>query len=167
MIILVSRIELPLSTKKVIGTVVHNTLDPGLNSQDSQLKKLLSLLYKGNLAFDVWYRMVKCYIWSILPYRVKIWTLKATSIYRIIAFEMWILVRQNPNDGVLKRTGIEGQLFYTIIIIIINQSTAEHRPFLISSTSFCFLKTAANWWRSSLYCTSSALLVCLYFAYPF
>lgn len=55
--------------------------------------KLRKFLTNRKLDFKLRYRMVKCYVWSVLLYEAEAWTLKAVSINRIEAFEMWTLRR--------------------------------------------------------------------------
>ncbi|XP_030753084.1 uncharacterized protein LOC115880093 [Sitophilus oryzae] len=56
-------------------------------------------------------RFVECYVWSVLLYGVESWTLKASAINRLEAFEMWIYRRilkipwtaKIRNEDVLRR----------------------------------------------------------------
>ncbi|VEN47725.1 unnamed protein product [Callosobruchus maculatus] len=85
--------------------------------------KLKKFLTDKNLNFSLRYRMVKCYVWSVLLYGMEAWTLKATTINKIEAFEMWILRRMLKipwvdhvtNEEVLPRAELtDRQLFDTI-----------------------------------------------------
>nr|CAH7732086.1 unnamed protein product [Callosobruchus chinensis] len=67
------------------------------------------------LNFKLRYRLVKCYVWSVLLYGAEAWTLKAAAINRIETFEMWTLRRMLKiswtehvkNDDVLRMAGLE------------------------------------------------------------
>ncbi|KAF6199446.1 hypothetical protein GE061_007472 [Apolygus lucorum] len=52
-----------------------------------------SILCRRDLSFALRWRVVKCYIWSILLYGVETWTLKVKDINRPEAFEMWLIRR--------------------------------------------------------------------------
>nr|CAH7756553.1 unnamed protein product [Callosobruchus chinensis] len=77
--------------------------------------KLKKILTNRNLHFKLRYRMVKCYVWSVLLYGAEAWTLKAAAINRIEAFEMWTLrwmlkiswTEHVRNDDVLRMAGLE------------------------------------------------------------
>nr|CAH7716415.1 unnamed protein product [Callosobruchus chinensis] len=55
--------------------------------------KLKKILTNRDLNFKLRYRMVECYVWSVLLYGAEAWTLKAAAINRIETFEMWTLRR--------------------------------------------------------------------------
>nr|CAH7739677.1 unnamed protein product [Callosobruchus chinensis] len=82
-----------------------------------RLKKFLT---NRNLNFKLRYRMVKCYVWSVLLYGAEAWTLKAATINRIEAFGMWTLRRMLEiswtehvrNDDVLRMAGLENQQLF-------------------------------------------------------
>ena len=68
--------------------------------------------------------MIKCYIWSELLYGAETWTLKAATINRLEAFEMWLHRRMlripwtamQTNEAVLNRSSAVRELFETIKI---------------------------------------------------
>lgn len=85
--------------------------------------KLRKFLVDRDLNFGLRYRMLKCYVWSVLLYGVEAWTLKANIINKIEAFEMWTLRRMLriswtehiSNEEVLRRAELEDrELFMTI-----------------------------------------------------
>nr|CAH7731963.1 unnamed protein product [Callosobruchus chinensis] len=81
----------------------------------STFLKLKKFLTNRNLNFKLRYRIVECYVWSVLLYGAEAWTLKAPAINRIEAFEMWTLRRMLKiswtdhvrNDDVLRMAGLE------------------------------------------------------------
>lgn len=114
---------------KYLGYMVNEGWDPDqeircrIEQSRTTFLKLEKFLKDKNLSFNLRYRMVKCYVWSILLYGVEAWTLKVTTINRIEAFEMWILRRMLRvswvdhvrNEEVLRRAGLaERELFETI-----------------------------------------------------
>lgn len=77
---------------------------------------------KNNLNLKLRQRMIKCYIWSILLYGAEIWTLKATTINRLEAFEIWLHTRMlripwvamQTNKAVLNRASAVRELLLTV-----------------------------------------------------
>lgn len=63
-------------------------------------------------------RMMKCYVWSVLLYNCENWTLKANTIKRLEAFEMWTYRRmlkipwttKTRNEDVIRRLGSTQEL---------------------------------------------------------
>ncbi|XP_072386768.1 putative uncharacterized transposon-derived protein F52C9.6 isoform X1 [Diabrotica undecimpunctata] len=117
-----------VKTFKYLGTTINDQSDPQqeiktrIQMARQAFVKFRPLLCNQNLHFEIRYRMVKCYIWSILLYGMETWTLKKTSINKLEAFEMWSLRRMMRipwvdrvrNDDVLKRAGVERELFKLI-----------------------------------------------------
>ncbi|CAG9832474.1 unnamed protein product [Diabrotica balteata] len=103
-----------VKTFKYLGTTINDQSDPQheiktrIQMARQAFVKFRPLLCNQNLNFEIRYRMVKCYIWSILLYGMETWTLKKTSTNKLEAFE---IVR---NDDVLKRAGVERELFELI-----------------------------------------------------
>lgn len=62
-----------------------------MRGTEEHFLRLRKLVTDGNLNWDLRYRMVKCYVCSVLLYGVETWTLKASIINKIEAFEIWIL----------------------------------------------------------------------------
>ena len=108
---------------KYLGSVVNDQWNPELEIRcrieqaRATFLKLKKFLTNRNLNFKLRYRMVKCYVWSVLLYGAEAWTLKAASINRIEAFEMWILKRMLKipwtehvrNEDVLRIAGLENR----------------------------------------------------------
>lgn len=114
---------------KYLGCMINEKFDPDqeircrIEQARATFLKLRKFLTDKNLNFSLRYRMVKCYIWSVLLYGVETWTLKASIINKIEAFEMWILRRMLRvswvdhvrNEEVLQRAGLaDRELFENI-----------------------------------------------------
>ena len=105
---------------KYLGCIVNDQWDPELEIRcrieqaRATFLKLRKFLTNQNLNFELKHRMNKCYVWSVLLYGAEAWTLKAASINRIEAFEMWILRRmlriswtdRVRNEDVLRMAGL-------------------------------------------------------------
>ncbi|XP_025995184.1 uncharacterized protein LOC113004855 [Solenopsis invicta] len=83
-------------------------------SQDN-FPKTRQFLTNHKLNFNLRYRMIKCYIWSVLLYEMKAWILKVTLINKLEAFKIWTLrrslriswVERTSNKNVIRRVGLE------------------------------------------------------------
>lgn len=105
---------------KYLGALVNEKWDPEVEIRSrieqarSAFVRMKALLCNKHLKFDIRYRAVKCYVWSVLLYGAETWTLKAASINRLEAFEMWCLrrmfriswVQRVRNTEVLRRAGL-------------------------------------------------------------
>lgn len=114
---------------KYLGCMVNETWDPDqeikcrIEQARSTFLRLRRFLTDRNLNFGLRYRMVKCYVWSVLLYGVEAWTLKVATINRIEAFEMWTLRRmlrvpwvdRVRNEDILRRAGLEERELFEII----------------------------------------------------
>lgn len=77
-----------------------------------------------DLSLELRIRMLKCYVLSILLYRVDVWTLKEADLKKIETFEMWwyrrILniswVDHVTNLEVLRRIGKDKKILKTVKI---------------------------------------------------
>lgn len=121
------RIE-TVSQFKYLGSLVNDRWDPQMEikSRIEQAKqaflKYKKLFCDPNLSFSTKYRLVKCYVWSVLLYGMETWTLKVTSVNRLEACEMWILRRmlriswtaRMTNSAVLEMAGVQRSLFTLI-----------------------------------------------------
>lgn len=117
-----------VKTFKYLGTIINDQWDPQqeikcrIGNARQAFIKFKPMLCNRNLSFDLRYRMVKCYVWSILLYGMETWTLKVSSINKLEAFEMWTLRRMLSiswtdkvrNEDVLRRAGTERELFNLI-----------------------------------------------------
>lgn len=114
---------------KYLGCLVTNRWDPEVEIRSrieqarSTFLKLKKFLTNNDLSFQLRYRMVKCYVWSVLLYGVEAWTLKVTSINRLEAFEMWTLRRMFRipwtdlvrNEEVLGKAGLTSRELFDAI----------------------------------------------------
>nr|CAH7744318.1 unnamed protein product [Callosobruchus chinensis] len=119
---------------KYLGSMVDDQWNPELEIRcrieqaRAPFFKLKKFLTNQNLNFKLRYRMVKCYVWSVLLYGAEAWTIKAAAINRIEAFEMWTLRRMLKiswtehvrNDDVLRMAGLEDRELFEHIIIKIS-----------------------------------------------
>uniref|UniRef100_A0A8D9AUB6 Uncharacterized protein n=1 Tax=Cacopsylla melanoneura TaxID=428564 RepID=A0A8D9AUB6_9HEMI len=83
----------------------------------------MAKLFKGHsLNLNIKLRLLRCYIFSILLYGVKSWTLTEATQKRIEAFEMWLYRRilriswvdKITNSEVLSRMGKRKEIMITI-----------------------------------------------------
>lgn len=80
------------------------------------------VLCNRNLSMQLRKRVLRCYVWSVLLYGCETWTLKATTMNRIEAFELWCYrrilkiswVSHTTNEDVLRMMDTERQLLDTI-----------------------------------------------------
>ncbi|BES87340.1 Dehydrogenase [Nesidiocoris tenuis] len=80
------------------------------------------VLCSRDLSFALRWRMVRCYIFSIVLYGVESWTLKTADINRLEAFEMWLIRRMFKipwtarlrNDYILQRNNLSRELMRTV-----------------------------------------------------
>lgn len=88
------------------------------NYAKSTFFKLKNFLLARSLPLTLRLRVVKCYIWPILLYGAETWSLKARTLNRIEAFEMWTLRRllrvpwtaHATNEEVLRTAGYEREM---------------------------------------------------------
>ncbi|KAF6198774.1 hypothetical protein GE061_006796 [Apolygus lucorum] len=88
----------------------------------SAFNNMRSVLCRRDLSFPLRWRVVKCYIWSILLYGVETWTLKAKDMNRLEAFEMWLIRRmlripwtaRLRNAYILQENSLTRELLITI-----------------------------------------------------
>ena len=114
---------------KYLGCMINQKWDPDqeircrIEQARTTFLRLRTFISNKNLNLNLRYRMIKCYVWSVLLYGVETWTLKATSINKIEAFEMWTLRRMLSvswvdrvrNEDILQRAGlVERELFENI-----------------------------------------------------
>ena len=57
----------------------------------SAFPSLETVLKNGKFNFQLRYRLLKCYVWSILLYKAKAWILSADMLKKLEAAEMWFL----------------------------------------------------------------------------
>ena len=115
---------------KYLGTVINDLLDP-----DEEIKIRIEMARKTFIAYSSMFTnrglclrirlgFMECYVWSVLLYGVETWTLKAQTIKKLEAFEMWIYRRmlkipwthRITNEEVLRRIGHERKLIKIIKI---------------------------------------------------
>jgi len=80
--------------------------------------KLKNLLLARSLSLALRLRVIKCYIWPILPYGAETWSIKVRTLNRIVAFKMWTLRRllrvpwtaHATNKEILRTAGCEREL---------------------------------------------------------
>lgn len=88
-----------VETFRYLGCVVNEKWEPELEIKcrieqaRTTFLKLKRFLTNQDLNFGLIYRVVKCYVWTVLLYAIEAWTLKADIINKIEAFEMWVLRR--------------------------------------------------------------------------
>ena len=76
------------------------------------------LLTNCNISWRTRFRLLKCYVWSILTYGCETWTTKKSTENRINAFEMWCYRRmekvswkeKKSNESILREKGIKSTL---------------------------------------------------------
>lgn len=108
-----------------LGCWVDCRLDPDveIRSRIEQARncfvRLRRFLCDSRINLNLRLRLSKCYVWSTLLYGAETWTLKAQTINRLEAFEMWTYRRilkvswtsHTTNEEVLRRLGTERELF--------------------------------------------------------
>lgn len=88
----------------------------------SAFNNMRNILCCRDVSFSLRWRVVKCYIWSVLLYGVETWTLKARDINRLEAFEMWLIRRmlripwtaRLRNDYILQQNSLKRELIVSI-----------------------------------------------------
>lgn len=117
-----------VSSFKYLGCYITEQLDPEkevrcrIESARATFKKMRSLFCNDSLNLKLRQRMIKCYIWSVLLYGAEVWTLKAATINRLEAFEMWLHRRMlkipwvalQRNEAVLDRANTVRELLTTV-----------------------------------------------------
>jgi hypothetical protein len=79
-------------------------------------------LFASKLDFNLWKKLVKCYIWSIALYGAETWTLRKVDQKYLECFEMWCWRRMEKiswtnrvrNEEVLHRVKEERHILHTI-----------------------------------------------------
>uniref|UniRef100_A0A8D8SN59 Craniofacial development protein 2 n=1 Tax=Cacopsylla melanoneura TaxID=428564 RepID=A0A8D8SN59_9HEMI len=102
-------------TKSVtyLGTYIHEDWDPGreikirIEKARSTFFKMRKVFCCRSLKLDLRMRLVRCYIFSILLYGVESWTVTATLLKKIEAFEMWVYRRLLKVSWVDRVTNVE------------------------------------------------------------
>lgn len=84
---------------KYLGCHITDDLDPEseikvrIEQARSTFVKMKKFFANRDIDLKIRYRMIKCYIYSVLLYGTETWTLKAKSVKRLEAFEMWLMRR--------------------------------------------------------------------------
>lgn len=114
---------------KYLGCYLNDRWDPEveikcrIEQARATFLRLRKLLVDHRLDIKLRLRMTKCYVWPVLLYGMETWTLKASSINKLEAFEMWTLrrilkiswVEKIRNEEVIRRAKLEDrELFETI-----------------------------------------------------
>nr|CAH7735352.1 unnamed protein product [Callosobruchus chinensis] len=92
---------------KYLGSMVGDQWNPELEIRcrieqaRATFLKLKKFLTNRNLNFKLRYRMVECYVWSVLLYGAEAWTLKAAAMLKI----SW--TEHVRNDDVLRMAGLK------------------------------------------------------------
>ena len=55
--------------------------------------KFKNVMTNSEFDFGLRMRFIQCYVWAFMLYGMESWTLKANTINKIEAFEMWIYRR--------------------------------------------------------------------------
>lgn len=87
-------------------------------------------------------RFLKCYVWSVLLYGMEGWTLKASTVNKLEAFEMWLYRRilkvpwtaRMTNEEVLRRVNKQRELFE-----VIKKRKTAYLGHIIRNTKYQFL----------------------------
>lgn len=134
---------------KYLGSWIEESLDPDaeVRSRIEQARttflNMRNLLTNQQLKLGLRYRFVKCYVYSVLLYGVETWTLKANTLNRLEAFEMWVFRRmlkiqwtdRITNGEVLRRMGVERQLLQSI-----KRRKTAYLGHIFRNTKYQFLK---------------------------
>ncbi|CAG9834953.1 unnamed protein product [Diabrotica balteata] len=79
-----------------LGTIINEFWD---NTQEIKCRigktksafLTMSSMFKSNdLTLEIKIRLLKCYVYSVLLYGVKMWKLKAKTLSTLQAFELWL-----------------------------------------------------------------------------
>ncbi|CAG9831432.1 unnamed protein product [Diabrotica balteata] len=105
---------------KYLGHWIHETLDQEqekcrIEQARNSFLKMRQLLTTRNLDLSLRYRMIKCYVYSVLLHGVEAWTLTVSSLRHLESFEMWVFRRMLKtswtdrvrNEEVLRRMNRE------------------------------------------------------------
>lgn len=117
-----------VSSFKYLGCYITEQLDPEkevrcrIELARTTFQRMRSLFCNDSLNLKLRQRMIKCYIWSVLLYGAEVWTLKAVTINRLEAFEMWLHRRMlripwvalQRNEAVLDRANTVRELLTTV-----------------------------------------------------
>ncbi|ENN78857.1 hypothetical protein YQE_04688, partial [Dendroctonus ponderosae] len=113
-----------VSRLKYLGAMINERWDCDeevklrTNYARTTICKHKNFLLTRSLPLALRLRVVKCYIWSILLYGAETWSLKARTLNRIEAFEMWTLRRllrvpwtaHATNKEILRTAGCEREI---------------------------------------------------------
>lgn len=113
---------------KYLGCYITEQLNPDreircrIETARTTFQKMKPLFCNDNLNLKLRQRMVKSYIWSVLLYGAEVWTIKAATVNRLEAFEMWLHRRMlripwtdmQTNEMVLSRADATRLLLNTV-----------------------------------------------------
>lgn len=113
---------------KYLGTWITSDLNPSteirsrIEQARSVFNKMRPVLCNRSLNLKLRLRFVNCYIYSVLLYGSEVWSLKAETLRRLEAFEMWVYRRllkipwtdHISNEEVLRRIGKDRDLVVDI-----------------------------------------------------
>lgn len=135
---------------KYLGTTLNDKWD---NDDEVKIRVAIArstfvrfntYLLRQEIPMNLRLRVVKCYIWPILLYGAETWSLKAKSLNRIEAFEMWILRRllkipwvdHVSNEQVLQRARTHRQL-----LDIVKERKTSYLGHILRGPRYILLKT--------------------------
>ena len=109
---------------RYLGCWITSDLNPEteircrIESARSAFLRMKRLLTNPTISLHIRYRFVKAYIYSIVLYGTESWTLKARSMQRLEAFEMWVMRRMlkiswtehTSNETVLRRMNADREI---------------------------------------------------------
>lgn len=134
---------------KYLGSWITEDLDPDteircrIEQARATFMNMRELLSNKSLDLMLRYRFVKCYIYSVLLYGVETWTIKANTMNRLEAFEMWVFRRMLKipwtdhvtNAEVINRMGRERELLQ-----LVKRRKAAYLGHIFRNTKYQFLK---------------------------
>lgn len=134
---------------KYLGCIMNDGLDPDkeIKSRIEQARhvflKMRPFFISRNLSLALRYRMVRCYVYSVLLYGMEAWTLKVNTLRRLESFEMWIFRRMLRipwtdhirNEEVLRRMNMDREL-----LDIIKKRKTSYLGHLLRHERYNFLR---------------------------
>ena len=113
---------------KYLGSMINSKLDCDEETKircgiaKETFRKLRNVLIYTDMPLHLKIRVVQCYVIPVLLYGAETWSIKAVSIRRLEAIEMWFLrrllkvpwIEKVSNDEVLRRAGVDRELMGTI-----------------------------------------------------
>lgn len=134
---------------RYLGSWITEDLDPDteircrIEQARAAFINMRTLLSSQSLNLQLRYRFIKCYVYSVLLYGVETWTLKANTMNRLEAFEMWLFRRllkiswtdHTSNTEVLNRMGVERELLQ-----IVKRRKTAYLGHIFRNTKYQFLK---------------------------